>query len=87
MLLAVTGYIIYKKELSLLQIIGFSTIIGGGFSNVFDRLINSGMVVDFMNFGIGTLRTGILNFADLSVTIGGVIIVISFLVQKKTTPK
>ena len=45
-------------------------ILGGGISNILDRLTNNEYVIDFMNFGIGSFRTGILNFADLSITFG-----------------
>lgn len=46
------------------------SIIGGGLGNLIDRLVNDFRVVDFINFGIGNLRTGILNVADMSVTFG-----------------
>ncbi len=51
-------------------IIVFVSIIGGGLGNLIDRLFNNFRVVDFLNFGIGSLRTGILNVADMSVTFG-----------------
>lgn len=46
------------------------SIIGGGLGNLIDRLLNDFRVVDFLNFGIGSVRTGILNVADMSVTFG-----------------
>lgn len=63
-------YFCLFKEKSLTRLVLFSTIIGGGLSNLIDRLFNDFAVVDFLNFGIGSLRTGILNIADLSVTFG-----------------
>ena len=59
----------------MLQIACISTIIGGGISNIFDRILFSGFVTDFMNFGIGSLRTGILNFADMSITFGAILLI------------
>jgi signal peptidase II len=53
-----------------MSILGVSLIIGGGFSNLIDRLFNSGAVVDFMNVGVGNLRTGIFNLADVVILIG-----------------
>lgn len=53
-----------------------STIIGGGIGNLLDRIFYDFHVIDFLNFGIGSLRTGILNFADLSVTFGAVFFII-----------
>jgi signal peptidase II len=51
-------------------VIVFVCIIGGGLGNLIDRLFNDFSVVDFLNFGIGSFRTGILNVADMSVTFG-----------------
>jgi len=44
-------------------------------------------VVDFINFGIGSLRTGILNVADMSVTFGVFFLVIYTLKAKKKVVK
>jgi signal peptidase II len=77
--IAVCIYGIYYcliKENNVPKLIFLSTIIGGGLSNLIDRLINDFRVIDFLNFGIGSLRTGILNVADLSVTFGGILFVI-----------
>ena len=52
------------------QLIAVVCIIGGGLGNLIDRLFNDFRVVDFLNFGIGSVRTGILNVADMSVTFG-----------------
>jgi len=60
----------------MLQIVCISTIIGGGISNIFDRILFGGFVTDFMNFGIGGLRTGILNFADMSITFGAILLIV-----------
>jgi len=57
-----------RKRLDFIHRVIWATLIGGGLSNVYDRFFNDGQVVDFMNFGIGNLRTGILNVADLSIT-------------------
>lgn len=49
------------------------TLIGaGGFSNWIDRLLNEGVVIDFLNVGLGGVRTGIFNLADMAIT-GGVL--------------
>lgn len=77
--LAVCLYGVYWclcKERSLFRLILLMTIIGGGLSNLVDRIFNDFRVIDFLNFGIGRLRTGILNVADLSVTFGAIILVL-----------
>jgi len=48
------------------------SVIAGGMGNLVDRLLNGFKVVDFLNFGIGGLRTGVLNVADLSITFGAI---------------
>ncbi len=62
---------------SMLRAAAGATIIGGGLSNIVDR-IRAGAVVDFMSFGIGSIRTGILNTADLSVTFGCAILILAY---------
>ncbi len=54
---------------------GVALFVAGGASNLVDR-ITYGMVIDFMNVGIGPLRTGIFNVADMAVMLGAAILVI-----------
>ena len=68
-------YLLFKETKNY-RIIVCSCIIGGGIGNLVDRLFNKFTVVDFMNFGIGNIRTGILNIADISVTFGVIILII-----------
>lgn len=83
MLLVLTFYTLFSKSLDKYQVLALSFILGGGISNIYDRLLY-GKVVDFMNLGIGELRTGIFNFADVSIMIGiGLFLFSNFLVKKK----
>jgi signal peptidase II len=50
-------------------------VAAGGASNLIDRLAR-GTVTDFMNVGIGPLRTGIFNLADVAITLGAVLVVL-----------
>jgi signal peptidase II len=83
----VLGYVIYyiikTKELDRLSLIAFCCIAGGGIANVFDR-IAFGQVTDFffINLG-GVFKTGIFNIADLSVTIGMVMLLFSGIFNSK----
>jgi signal peptidase II len=52
-------------------------IIGGGVSNLIDRLLYGGYVVDFLNVGIGAVRTGIFNFADVFIMVGVLLLIFS----------
>jgi signal peptidase II len=49
---------------------GAALVAGGGFGNLWDRLMDNGLVTDFMNLGLGALRTGIFNVADLAIVAG-----------------
>lgn len=86
LLLGLVAYTLFSKQLSKLQIIAFSFICGGGVSNIFDRLLY-GQVVDFMNVGLAGLRTGIFNFADLSIMIGLAIMLPQLFRKKDTEPR
>lgn len=66
----VVYYVIQNKTLDRLSLIAFCCIIGGGISNVFDRIV-FGSVTDFLHIDLGgVFRTGIFNIADMSVTFG-----------------
>jgi signal peptidase II len=81
-LISITLYTYIDKSLDKLSIIGFSLIIGGGIANIFDRIV-FGSVTDFLYINLGGIfKTGIFNIADLSVTTGMIIILISSFKRK-----
>ena len=59
-----------------MQLAGMALLVAGGASNLIDR-ISSGRVVDFLSIGIGPVRTGIFNVADVAITIGIAAVLIS----------
>jgi signal peptidase II len=66
----------FSHRLSLVVGIGLALVVGGGLGNLFDRMTHAGLVIDFMNVGIGSLRTGIFNVADMAIMAGeGLILV------------
>ena len=69
LLIGLLLHMLFSKTLTTWQLIAFSFILGGGVSNIYDRVLY-GSVVDFMNMGISNLRTGIFNFADVSIMTG-----------------
>lgn len=74
--LSLLVYILIKRELSQLTLISCSMIVGGGMSNIIDRLLNDGAVVDFVYIDIWDRSTGIFNVADVAISVGFVALLI-----------
>jgi signal peptidase II len=55
-------------------LVGLALFAAGSLSNLVDRAAY-GSVVDFLNVGIGPLRTGIFNVADVAIFAGAVLVV------------
>lgn len=70
MLIALLGYILFSKSASPSSILACTLLLAGGLGNLIDRLIYGGYVVDFINIGIGPIRTGVFNVADVVVVFG-----------------
>jgi len=54
-------------------LLGVALFATGGASNLLDRILY-GSVIDFVNVGIGPVRTGIFNVADMAVMLGALIV-------------
>lgn len=52
--------------------LGLALFVAGGASNWIDRVAR-GSVVDFMSVGLGPLRTGVFNVADVAIMLGAAI--------------
>jgi signal peptidase II len=55
------------------QIVALTLLAAGGMGNLIDRLVYDGRVTDFLNLGVGSLRTGIFNVADVVAVMGVVV--------------
>lgn len=63
------GYLLCVSPMSRWNYIAWALIFAGGIGNLIDRIrINA--VIDFLNLGIGPVRTGIFNVADMAITAG-----------------
>lgn len=68
-------------------LLGVALFVGGGVSNLLDRIVH-GAVIDFMNVGIGPLRTGIFNVADVAIMLGvGIVVLEAWRSGGRVTPK
>ena len=63
------------------RVLGVGFFVAGGASNWIDRVLR-GNVVDFLNVGIGPIRTGVFNIADMAIVIGAVFFVFSELAER-----
>jgi len=66
------------------EVVAVASIVGGGVGNLVDRIQLDGSVRDFLNVGIGSLRTGIFNVADMAITFGGVALLLFPLFRRRT---
>lgn len=64
-------------------LVALALVVGGGIGNLIDR-IALGAVRDFLNVGIGSLRTGIFNVADLAITTGVALLLLARAGKKKS---
>ncbi len=75
----VAGFLVFRRTMPPAVAAGLTMILAGGVGNLIDRIFREGLVVDFMNMGIGfggfSLRTGIFNIADLAI-VGGLILLL-----------
>jgi signal peptidase II len=74
-------FLIVKKDLKKLQVVSLLLFLSGGLSNLLDRITNSGRVIDFMVVNLGNLHTGIFNIADIYITAGVIILIISSFIR------
>lgn len=70
LLLLFLFYVLFDRRQTRGTAVSASMIIGGGTGNLIDRIVNDGAVIDFVNIGIGRVRTGIFNIADMAVLSG-----------------
>lgn len=88
-LLIMTGlcfFLYHQRNARLAIFISLSYILAGGIGNLIDRVTNDGLVIDFLNLGIGRVRTGIFNIADIGVMFGAVALVFLTYRHETTEP-
>jgi signal peptidase II len=68
-LLAGAAFLAARYRWSRLAGCGLVLFLAGGMSNLADRMA-IGSVIDFLNVGIGPVRTGIFNVADMAIMAG-----------------
>jgi signal peptidase II len=70
LLLILLLFILFHERTSKTLLAGSGMVIGGGLSNVIDRLLHQGVVIDYVYLVFGNWMTDIFNLADLAITMG-----------------
>jgi signal peptidase II len=83
MLLAIFFWMWRDRRMRIGDTLALSLLVGGGFGNLADRIFMEGRVVDFLNIGVGTLRTGIFNMADVAIMLGVSLLTLRLLTDRK----
>jgi signal peptidase II len=65
----------------LLKRVFLGMILGGAIGNLIDR-IYPGHVIDFIDMGIGSHRWPVYNFADTAVTVGGILLILTYSLKR-----
>lgn len=74
-LVTLTIVLFFAERTPIHTTIAWGLVLSGGVGNLMDRILHDGRVIDFMNLGIGSLRTGIFNVADVCITVGVLLLV------------
>lgn len=77
-LLVLNNYIDKEKDLNKISEISLGMVIGGIFGNMIDRIINHS-VTDFISFRIFNYNFPVFNIADIGITVGVFLLLISVL--------
>jgi signal peptidase II len=77
-------YLVRSRTVDRWMWFALMLILAGGIGNLIDRVRFDGHVIDFLNIGVGRLRTGIFNVADVAITAGFLMLLPrAFLPEKK----
>jgi len=75
------------KQFSVFEMVAFILVFSGGIGNLADRVLFDRHVTDFINIGIGNLRTGIFNVADIYVTTGVIMLCANYMRKSFIKPE
>ncbi len=76
-LLGILAFTIVSGRLTPLNVISLSLVLGGGLSNLVDRVLKGGVIIDFVEIAAGPFKTAIFNVADLTILAGLILLILS----------
>jgi signal peptidase II len=68
--------LVVGKRMSLVGLAACGLLLAGAIGNLIDRVRFDGLVIDFLNVGVGPLRTGIFNVADMAIMAGACLLLV-----------
>ncbi len=71
---------VHRRDFYLFTALGL--ILGGALGNLIDR-IRLGMVIDFLDFHLGSHHWPAFNLADVAISVGAVLLIVSFYKKKR----
>ncbi len=69
-LAVICGILLARWHMHSPQFVALGLLLTGGVGNLVDRITQNGLVTDFLNVGLGPVRTGIFNVADMAIMAG-----------------
>ncbi len=81
-LLLFSVYVIMKKRADIFYLAFWVFFVSGGIGNLIDRIFH-GEVIDFLNIGIGSVRTGIFNLADIYLNVFALVVVFIYYIRRE----
>lgn len=85
-LAGVSCALLAPTRMSRTNFVALALILTGGIGNMIDRLNNNGLVTDFLNVGIGPVRTGIFNVADIAISAGAIALTLAMFAKREPQP-
>lgn len=70
-----------------LRLLAITLVCAGAVGNFIDRLRSAQGVIDFFDFGLGSVRWPVFNIADIGVTIGALLLAISLWREDQFKPQ
>lgn len=69
-------FLVWNSKMPPVRALACALLLGGAIGNLIDRVRFDGLVIDFLNLGVGPVRTGIFNVADVAVSVGAVLLIL-----------
>ena len=77
--------LLHRDTLRPWEMLALALVVGGGIGNLLDRIF-LGLVRDFLFLGVGRLRTGVFNVADMAITGGALLMLFGLRRGRSASP-